>query len=236
MKIRKSAFCVTLSLSLFCSFASNSVLAATFTPGGAVKGRGIDFLFNVAANLFTDILKGALNINLDPNTSLATTDFTSRNINTAYVIIALADDAQDKKSFFGSGNGQVSPEQIVSAQSTQWPGTNAKIGALIERGFLGDTIALGSPPKSSLELNLQNFKPGPLSEDRTTSAAFGFVFANGNFIFGGQEKSRKIPKDPVRTTPEPTSTLNLLALGAALTLKRKLKTSKSSERELEKVG
>jgi hypothetical protein len=40
-------------------------------------------------------------------------------------------------------------------------------------------------------------------------------------------------------TPEPTSTLSLLALGtlgAASTLKRKLKTSKSAEKETEKVG
>ena len=229
MKIKKLNFCATLSLA-FLTLLPPSALAASFTPTNAVKGRGIDFLANVAANLFTDILKGALNMDeLTPDTSLAETDFTSRNINTAYILIALADDAQDKKSFFGSANGEVVPQQTVDAKSTQYPGTNAEIGALISRGFF-DSISVGSPPKTSLELNLQNFEPGPLSEERTTSAAFGFVFANGEFIFGGQEKSRKIPENPV-LIPEPSSTLSLLALGtlgAASTLKRKLKKSRQN--------
>lgn len=42
-----------------------------------------------------------------------------------------------------------------------------------------------------------------------------------------------------KVVPEPSSTLSLLALGtlsAASTLKRKLKASKCTEKELEKVG
>lgn len=58
---------------------------------------------------------------------------------------------------------------------------------------------------------------------------------NGDAISG----SITAMSEPPTTVPEPTSTLSLLALGtlgAASTLKRKLKTSKSSEKELEKVG
>ena len=40
----------------------------------------------------------------------------------------------------------------------------------------------------------------------------------------------------VQPVPEPTSTLSLLALGAASTLKRKLKPSQSTEKETTKVG
>jgi hypothetical protein len=239
MKIKNCSFTVLLSFSIVLFSINCQAIAATFTPKGAIQGKGIDFLLNVAANVFTDILKGALNLpGLTQDTSLAEADFTDRGINTAYVLIALADDAQDKKAFFGSGKGSVNPEQTVFAKSTQWPGTTAKIGALIDRGLFFETISLGSPPKTSLNLTLQDFVPSPLSENRTTSSSFGFIFANGNFIFGGQEKSRQIPIDP-KIVPEPTSTLGFLALGtlgAASTLKRKLKPSKSAEKETTKVG
>ena len=51
--------------------------------------------------------------------------------------------------------------------------------------------------------------PSPLSENRTTSSSFGFIFANGNFIFGGQEKSRQIPIDP-KIVPEPTGSISFM--------------------------
>jgi hypothetical protein len=56
---------------------------------------------------------------------------------------------------------------------------------------------------------------------------------------GGLEALTFIPMRMVVPVPEPSSTLGLLALGtlgAASTLKRKLKTSKCTEKELEKVG
>jgi len=241
MKIKNRSFTVLLSFSIVLFSINCQAIAATvtFTPKGAVQGKGIDFLLNVVANLFTELLKGELNRpGLTQDTSLDAADFTNRGINTVYAIIAVADDAQDKKSFSASGKGGVNPEQTVFAKSTQWPGTTAKIGALIERGFFFDTISLGSPPKTSLNLTLQDFVPGPLSENRTTSSSFGFIFADGNFIFGGQEKSRKIPIGP-KIVPEPTSTLGFLALGtlgAASTLKRKLKSSQSTEKETTKVS
>ena len=210
MKIKNRSFTVLLSFSIVLFSINCQAIAATFTPKGAIQGKGIDFLLNVAANVFTDILKGALNLpGLTQDTSLAEADFTDRGINTAYVLIALADDAQDKKAFFGSGKGSVNPEQTVFAKSTQWPGTTAKIGALIDRGLFFETISLGSPPKTSLNLTLQDFVPSPLSENRTTSSSFGFIFANGNFIFGGQEKSRQIPIDP-KIVPEPTGSISFM--------------------------
>ncbi len=153
MKIKNRSFTVLLSFSIVLFSINCQAVAATFTPKGAIQGKGIDFLLNVAANVFTDILKGALNLpGLTQDTSLAEADFTDRGINTAYVLIALADDAQDKKAFFGSGKGSVNPEKTVFAKSTQWPGTTAKIGALIDRGLFFETISLGSPPKTSLNL------------------------------------------------------------------------------------
>jgi predicted Ser/Thr protein kinase len=58
-----------------------------------------------------------------------------------------------------------------------------------------------------------------------------FYKANGEIKVASAEIKKKVP--------EPTSTLSLLALGtlgAASTLKRKLKSSQSTEKETTKVG
>lgn len=71
----------------------------------------------------------------------------------------------------------------------------------------------------------------------STGATFGFTMGGSNFdesnILQGTLTLNQV------TVPEPTSTLSLLALGtlgAASTLKRKLKSSKSSEKETTKVS
>ncbi len=59
------------------------------------------------------------------------------------------------------------------------------------------------------------------------------------FSLEGQTTYAILTRKTPTSVPEPSSTLGFLALGtlgASSTLKRKLKTSKSSEKELEKVG
>jgi hypothetical protein len=65
-----------------------------------------------------------------------------------------------------------------------------------------------------------------------------FVFASVQTVSTDQKLGISQSLE-VRPIPEPTSTLSLLALGtlgAASTLKRKLKPSKSTEKETTKVG
>jgi hypothetical protein len=71
--------------------------------------------------------------------------------------------------------------------------------------------------------------------------SMGFNDGGGGFFDNGGGLTVGITEAPASHTsvPEPTSAINLLAfgtLGAASILKRKLKTSKSAEKELEKIS
>ena len=52
MKIKNRSFTVLLSFSIVLFSINCQAIAATFTPKGAIQGKGIDFLLNVAANVF----------------------------------------------------------------------------------------------------------------------------------------------------------------------------------------
>jgi hypothetical protein len=52
MKIKNRSFTVLLSFSIVLFSINCQAVAATFTPKGAIQGKGIDFLLNVAANVF----------------------------------------------------------------------------------------------------------------------------------------------------------------------------------------
>ncbi|GCA75599.1 hypothetical protein MiTe_02435 [Microcystis aeruginosa NIES-2520] len=92
------------------------------------------------------------------------------------------------------------------------------------------TIGTSSDAASNFEIpfTLQGFEP----------IILGFPLdANGNEISG--EGTAGFASNVLVSTPEPTSTLGFLALGtlgAASTLKRKLKPSKSSEKETTKIS
>jgi hypothetical protein len=105
-------------------------------------------------------------------------------------------------------------------------------------GFSGSGNVVESPPPPP---------PTPPRPPKTFSGQLDLVnpscnvnlgnsLSSSNCVIGSQNITAKLK---VARTPEPTSTLSLLALGtlgAASTLKRKLKPSKSSEKETTKVS
>jgi len=101
-------------------------------------------------------------------------------------VLAYADGNIDKSAFHGGKTAEGT--SVADVVGTQFIGTSAHVRAVIERGFFSNNIAI-----TSLSAATQAFAPGPPSDQKTVAAAFGFVFANGQFITGGQEKSAFIP-------------------------------------------
>ncbi|WP_430015963.1 PEP-CTERM sorting domain-containing protein [Microcystis aeruginosa FBCC-A68] len=159
---------------------------------------------------------------------------------------------------FQTGSNQystidVNSTRLTSAAGGSDDGTPGN-GGLITVGGIGDSTA---NPANPLAIPSSDYSAAPRLDDELYSLK---PFLNvgdtqiriestnpsndDNIFFVGVNLTAKAnvcvdDPDLCRTVPEPTSTLSLLALGtlgAASTLKRQLKPSKSSEKETTKVG
>ncbi|REJ38843.1 MAG: PEP-CTERM sorting domain-containing protein [Microcystis flos-aquae TF09] len=109
--------------------------------------------------------------------------------------------------------------------------------------------AVSLPQSILLSMGGSNYNSGSLT-DPPTAAPTSYTFSGLNFSGSSLQLTlnrrtawvfaSEVTFDGellgVQPVPEPTSTLSLLALGAASTLKRKLKPSQSTEKETTKVG
>lgn len=200
-KIRLSVIAVALGVAPF-----SQAFAAT-TVGGGLKGGGVSFALSVLSDVLANIIAGQLGIpEFDSKTSISETDFTSKNIHSAYGIVAYADGNIDKGGAASSIVG-ASWNQVVKATSTPYPKTFAELSTLADRGIFTDRICIGNDPCKGLT-QVQTFPPGPVGTVRTVSAYGGFLFDNGKFIIVGHENSALVP------VPEPSTWL-LIAAGIA---------------------
>ncbi len=150
----------------------------------------------------------------------------------------------------------VNGQRLTSSAGGQDDGnpTNIGDGGLITVGGIGDSTA---NPTNPFAIPSSDFSVAPrLDDELYTLKPFLNVgdtqiridstnpSNDDNIFFVGINLTAKADvcvddPDLCKTVPEPTSTLSLLALGtlgAASTLKRKLKPSKSTEKETTKVG
>ena len=132
----------------------------------------------------------------------------------------------------GSPGNQI-PQGGAISYSTQWFSDQA-IGIDPDTGeeiILGNFFLNSTNPLSAFEYTVTNPELALISSTFTIGEKY--IFSTGLEITGN------VTKELITVVPEPTSTLGILALGtlgAASTLKRQLKSSKSSEKETTKVS
>ncbi len=142
---------------------------------------------------------------------------------------------------------------VVTAKLTNSTGLNATIGFPGDQISQGGAInystqwfsdqAIGIDPNSGDEIVLGNFlldSIDPLTSFEYTVTNPDLALISSTFTIGekyifstGTEITGTVTKELITVVPEPASTLSILALGtlgAASTLKRKLKPSKSTEK------
>jgi len=142
--------------------------------------------------------------------------------------------------FFGIVQPVV-PGQKIDLFSILAGDTGTGIGSLPSGTILesANVIGVNTGNAYNSEVTLINdLNNLPNSSSNNTNIAWdlsGFSTITGNFYLA----KTTIPLEDICPIPEPTSTLSLLALGtlgAASTLKRKLKSTKSTGKETTKVG
>jgi hypothetical protein len=188
---------------------------ATITANSSVKGRGIDFAFNVIANLFTDFLKSVLgNPLITADTSISVADFTNANVRTAFFLSVAADGAKDSFPARSSFDNATVPQKEIFAIG-RYPETKALIGGNITFG----SLSIGIPDERTAKVTF-----GPVDTGEFTYATtYGFGFKDGGFIEVGGEKIQPIRHD----VPGPLPILGTAAaFGYSRKLRKRIKSSK----------
>jgi hypothetical protein len=193
---------------------------------GVMSSNGV-FLNNPGANF--DL--GEISIDLQPgiNTFRLFGDFTSPG-NTHYGAILFFEGVSTPPQIaVFNANGGTGNFSIQAAGTQVMGGANGGLFFDIAPG----TSLYTAPDGSSVEVigfTIDSITPG------TDMVSFLKIGANG---INDTTATLSLKFTPANAVPEPTSTLSLLALGtlgAASTLKRKLKPSQSTEKETTKVG
>jgi hypothetical protein len=195
--------------------SSASLAGTTITPKTSVQGHGIAIALSVIANFLTDFLKSALGRNdITPETALSIQDFQNANVKTAFFLRTVADGATDVISFSSSSANAEQPQisAISEGKCTGANRTKIEIGGIIDRGFFGK-IAMGEP----LDAKACN-TAGTFEVDTSYASGYGFLFANGEFITAGREKTGIIRSNVPVPAPIP-----LLGISVAFGYSRKLR-------------
>jgi hypothetical protein len=186
----------------FFGFGPDRVVTS-FEPAAAVTSlsilgkAGITLLLGILGNLIADQISAWLGIPVKPDTSLTAADFSDKNIATAFLILAYADGGPQKKVGVSNSVTANISKQTVKKTSSKYPGTFAEIGVQRTCGFFSCSVWLGSPP-TALEAIAKAPPPtGTRFLEDTQAVAFGFVFANGQFIqIGAQDTDRVLVPEP----------------------------------------